>query len=280
MTGGILVIQFRQPVDIPVDRLGSAASEYTGAARRDPDGRALRFALAQKVRLSSMTAATGCSSISCRKAGPASRRACRARWSRNSPDAPTRPNAWRGKSSRSPSSRRFPPIRVRVAGQPTFTRYVFELPELTGVTAERGKDKLTLTFARSLRFDLSDAKLASAKAVAAVEPAAAATPPKCSSSFRNSRYPHVPRDSNYVVDVSPVDARAPSAAAAGPLAGIAAPETIPAQHPKMPMVAPTTAPPAAAMPKVAADEAGPAPAVVRSRRRRLSVRRSATPTAR
>ena len=27
MTGGILVIQFRQPVDIPVDRLGSAASE-------------------------------------------------------------------------------------------------------------------------------------------------------------------------------------------------------------------------------------------------------------
>src|SRR4051812_7550538 len=49
MTGGILVIQFRQPVDVPVDRLGSAASEYIGAARRDPDGRALRFALAQKV---------------------------------------------------------------------------------------------------------------------------------------------------------------------------------------------------------------------------------------
>ena len=56
MTSGILVIQFRQPVDIPVDRLGAAASEYIGAARRDPDGRALRFALAQKVKLSSMTA--------------------------------------------------------------------------------------------------------------------------------------------------------------------------------------------------------------------------------
>ena len=44
---------------------------------------------------------------------------------------------------------KIPPTRVRVAGQPTFTHYIFELPELTGVTAERGKDKLTLTFARS-----------------------------------------------------------------------------------------------------------------------------------
>ena len=56
MTSGILVVQFRQPVTIPVDRLGSAANEYIGAARRDPDGRALRFALTQKVKLSSMTA--------------------------------------------------------------------------------------------------------------------------------------------------------------------------------------------------------------------------------
>src|ERR1043166_7764854 len=43
-SSGILVIQFRQPVAIPVDRLAPGASEYIGAARRDPDGRALRFA--------------------------------------------------------------------------------------------------------------------------------------------------------------------------------------------------------------------------------------------
>ena len=46
------------------------------------------------------------------------------------------------------SSAGFPPVRVRVASQPTFTRYIFELPELTGVTAERGKDRLTLSFAK------------------------------------------------------------------------------------------------------------------------------------
>src|SRR5207237_9083175 len=56
MTSGILVIQFRQPVNIPVDRLGTGASEYIGAARRDPDGRALRFALTQKGKVSSMVA--------------------------------------------------------------------------------------------------------------------------------------------------------------------------------------------------------------------------------
>src|SRR6185437_12971747 len=54
--GNILVIQFKQPVSVAVDRLGTAATEYIGAARRDPDGHALRFALTRKVKLSSMVA--------------------------------------------------------------------------------------------------------------------------------------------------------------------------------------------------------------------------------
>ena len=56
-------------------------------------------------------------------------------------------------------NRKSTPVRVRVSKQPTFTRYVFELPELTGVSTDRGKDKLTLVFAAPLRFDLADAKL-------------------------------------------------------------------------------------------------------------------------
>ena len=157
--------------------------------------------------------------------------------------------------------RKIPAVRVRVAGQPTFTRYIFELPELTGVTAERGKDKLTLTFARPLRFDLSDAKLASAKAVAAVDAGGSGDTSEVQFKFSQAADIRTFReDSNYVVDVSPIDAKAASAAASGPLAGIAVPDTIPAQHPKAPGVAPTTAPPAAAMPKVAADEAEPPPA--------------------
>src|SRR5262245_7218557 len=39
ITGGILVVQFRQPVSIVVDRIVGSASDYFGAVRRDPDGR-------------------------------------------------------------------------------------------------------------------------------------------------------------------------------------------------------------------------------------------------
>ena len=38
------------------------------------------------------------------------------------------------------------PIKVRASVQPTFTRYVFDLPELIGVSADSTKDKLTLLF--------------------------------------------------------------------------------------------------------------------------------------
>jgi tetratricopeptide (TPR) repeat protein len=263
LTGGILVIQFRQPVDIPVDRLGSAASEYIGAARRDPDGRALRFALAQKVKLSSMTAGDKLFVDLLPES-----------WTGEPPGLPrevVEELARRANEAERVARQKLalaqqpkiPPIRVRVAGQPTFTRYIFELPELTGVTAERGKDKLTLTFAKALRFDLSDAKLSSAKAVATVEAGGGGDTSEVQFKFSQQADVRTFReDSNYVVDVSPVDAKAPSAAAAGPLAGIAAPETMPTQQPKMPTVAPTTARPAAAMPKVAADAAEPAPAVI------------------
>ncbi len=90
--------------------------------------------------------------------------------------------------------KKIPPVRVRVAAQPTFTRYIFELPELTGVTAERGKDKLTLTFAKPLRFDLSDAKLAAAKAVTAVDAGGRRRQSRGAIQvLAAGRYPHVPR---------------------------------------------------------------------------------------
>src|SRR5262249_11103573 len=45
LSSSILVITFEQPVDVPVDRITAGATDYIGAARRDPDGKALRFAL-------------------------------------------------------------------------------------------------------------------------------------------------------------------------------------------------------------------------------------------
>jgi hypothetical protein len=56
VSSGVLIVQFKQPVSIPVDRITAGASQYFGAARRDPDGRAVRFALQQKLKVSTMAA--------------------------------------------------------------------------------------------------------------------------------------------------------------------------------------------------------------------------------
>jgi hypothetical protein len=54
--GTILVIRFKRPVDIPVDRLSDAVPDYVGSARRDPDGSAIRLSLARRVTINTMTA--------------------------------------------------------------------------------------------------------------------------------------------------------------------------------------------------------------------------------
>ena len=48
--------------------------------------------------------------------------------------------------------------RVKVANQPTFVRYVFELPDGTNVVPETSEGKLTLNFDQQIKWDLADAK--------------------------------------------------------------------------------------------------------------------------
>src|SRR5437899_1669225 len=54
--GSIIVIRFKRPVDIPVDKLSDAVPDYVGSARRDPDGSAIRLSLARRVTINTMTA--------------------------------------------------------------------------------------------------------------------------------------------------------------------------------------------------------------------------------
>src|SRR5579872_687901 len=55
--GNVLIVSFDRPVAVSLDRLPAQAPDYIGAARRDPDGRAVRIALERKVTVNSMTAA-------------------------------------------------------------------------------------------------------------------------------------------------------------------------------------------------------------------------------
>ena len=57
ISGAIMVINFKKPVAIAVDRLNASAPDYISAARRDPDGSAIRLALARKVKVNTIAAA-------------------------------------------------------------------------------------------------------------------------------------------------------------------------------------------------------------------------------
>ena len=54
--GTILVIRFKRPVDVSVDKISDAVPDYVTSARRDPDGSAIRLSLARRVTINTMTA--------------------------------------------------------------------------------------------------------------------------------------------------------------------------------------------------------------------------------
>src|SRR6202034_1799616 len=163
--GNVLIISFKQPLDVAVNRVAEQAPDYIGAARRDPDGTAVRMALAQNVTVHAMSAGekffvdllpTSWSGMPpglpqdvvdelARRAREAERLLARQR------------TAVQEKTP--------PPIRVHVASQPTFTRYVFAVPGETGVSADRAKDRLVLKFDSPLTFDLGDVQAALPKTV-------------------------------------------------------------------------------------------------------------------
>ncbi|MEO6947503.1 MAG: tetratricopeptide repeat protein, partial [Nitrobacter sp.] len=168
VAGTILVIRFKRPVDIPVDKLSDAVPDYVGSARRDPDGSAIRLALARKVTVNTMTAGervfVDLMPDSWKGPPPAL------------PQEVVRELAERARAAERAlreqhaleASKKRPPVRVRASVQPTFVRYVFELPDGAGVSSVLNDQKLTLTFKPALTFDLADAKLVAPANVASI----------------------------------------------------------------------------------------------------------------
>ena len=56
VANNIVVISFDRPVDVNVDHIRDGAGDYVQAARRDPDGKAVRLALSRRVTMNSMAA--------------------------------------------------------------------------------------------------------------------------------------------------------------------------------------------------------------------------------
>jgi tetratricopeptide (TPR) repeat protein len=246
--GSIVVIRFKRPVDIPIDQWSDAVPDYVGGARRDPDGSAIRLSLARRVTVNTMTAGervfvdllpdtwTGAPpSLPAEVIRELSERARVAE------------RALRAQRALTEAQKR-PPIRVRASVQPTFVRFVFEMPEGINVSSVLNEQKLTLSFNAILSFDLADAKVAAPPNIASINQKIQGDTSAVDITMIGDVDVHSFReDKNYIVDVAfqqsdkspsallPAAAealKAPGAAAAKPMAaGPAKPAEAAAQQP-------------------------------------------------
>jgi tetratricopeptide (TPR) repeat protein len=254
--GNVLIISFKTPIDVSVDRLAMQAPDFIGAARRDPDGKAVRLALARKVTVNAM---------------PAGEKffvdLLPETWSGLPPGLPqdvVEALARRARDAEKLAdherlvarTQQGAPVRVRVATQPTFTRYVFGIPEQVTVNSDRGKDRLTLAFDAPLKFDLGDAVAGLPRAIGAISSELEDGSASVRFNFRAKVEVRTFRDENgYVVDIVGADAQPdangeaehPQQSANAPAA---APATVPLTAPVDGGAGPAPTSPAAAVPAV------------------------------
>jgi hypothetical protein len=171
VANNVLVITFTRPIDVSVERLATQIPDYVGAARRDPDGKGIRVALSQQVKVNATPAAEKFFIDLL----PAS-------WSGQPPSLPTEVIADLARRAReadrlerkdrqavAQQRATAEPVRVHVATQPTFTRYIFAIPANTSVSTDRAKERLTLTFDAPIKFDLADVVAALPRAIGGID---------------------------------------------------------------------------------------------------------------
>jgi tetratricopeptide (TPR) repeat protein len=252
LANNVLVITFTRPIDVSVDRLASQIPDYVGAARRDPDGKGIRVALSQQVKVNATPAAEKLFIDLL----PAS-------WSGQPPSLP--PEVIADLARRAREADRLErkdrqavaqqrataePVRVHVATQPTFSRYIFAIPASTSVSSDRVKERLTLTFDAPIKFDLADVVAALPRAIGGIDTELRDDTALVRFSFLAKVDVRTFRDDgSYVLDVVGADNK-PDEASAVPAAPqqSTAPET----------TAPATVPPAAANDAVAPSAEAPA----------------------
>ncbi|MGH6678321.1 MAG: tetratricopeptide repeat protein, partial [Bradyrhizobium sp.] len=212
MAGSILVISFDRPVNVPVEGIANAVPDYVSAARRDPDGSAVRLSLARKVTINTMTAGERVF-VDFLPDG----------WTGPPPSLPLKVVQELARETRAAErllrlqraaaqARKRPPIRVRALVQPTFVRFVFPMPDGVGASSVLNDQKLTLSFTSLLNFDLADARVAAPPNIASIKQRVEANSSLVEISLIGNVDVHSFRDDNdYIVDVAFQQPNKPSA---------------------------------------------------------------------
>lgn len=252
-SGAILVITFKHPVAVSVDRMNAGAPDYISASRSDPDGGAVRIALARKVKVNVIPAAERLyvDLLPTEWTGPPP----------GLPQAVVDELASRARSAERllrkeglvAAKKVTPTIRVKVAKLPTFMRYIFDLPEGASVMPERAAGKLTLHFDQQIKWDLADALATMPPTVQAID--AETEFDQVAVNFKFKGEPEVRsfrEDRSIVVDVALGDEPGPQVAQAV-VSPVAKPSSEPSSEPSS---KPSSKP--ATMPAIAAPETVPA----------------------
>jgi tetratricopeptide (TPR) repeat protein len=203
VAGAILVVRFNRPVDLPIDLIADALPSYVGAVRRDPDGTAIRLALTQKVKVNTMTAGERIFIDLLPE-----------KWTGLPPPLPA--EVVKELSDRAlaaeralrvqklaEEARKRPPVRVRASVQPTFVRFVFDMPDGVMVSSSLNAEKFTLSFSSALTFDLADAKIAMPANIRSIDQKVEGDASKVDIALIGEVDVHAFReDKSYIVDVA------------------------------------------------------------------------------
>lgn len=272
--GSILIIRFDRAVDVPVDRVPEGAPDYVNSARRDPDGSAIRLSLARRVTVNTMNAGER-TFVDLMPEG----------WKGPPPSLPQEvvkelaeraraaERALRAQRAAAESKKR-PQIRVRASVQPTFVRFVFEMPDGVGVSSVLNEQKLTLAFNANLNFDLADAVVAAPPNVASIKQKGDVDQTSIEIALIGDSDVHSFRDDkNYVVDISFQPEKGKTAATAESMIA----QAKPAAQGHGP--APAVEKPAAEKPKDAHREIAPPTSETIAREARIDVKPEMKPEA-
>ena len=201
--GSIVVIRFERPVDVNVDRLGEAVPGYISSARRDPDGTAIRLSLSRRVTINTMSAGERIfiDFLSDSWTGPPP----------SLPIEVVRELAERARAAEralrqqraETLAKKHPPIRARALVQPTFVRFVFEMPDGVGASSVLNDQKLTIQFNAQLTFDLADAIIAAPPNITAINQSVVGEATSVEIALIGDVDVHSFReDKNYIIDVA------------------------------------------------------------------------------
>ncbi len=203
VAGSILVIQFRKQVAVPIDLLSEAAPAYVGSVRRDPDGTAIRMALTQKLRVNVMTAGERVFIDLLPEKWVGLPPALPAEVVKELSDRAIAAERALRIQKTADEARKRPPVRVRASVQPTFVRFVFEMPDGVSVSSSLAADRFSLSFTSPLVFDLADAKIVMPANVRSINQKIDGETSRVDISLIGEADVHAFReDKNYVVDVA------------------------------------------------------------------------------